>query len=154
MRNMMLTVSVLTCATAFASEVKITLLEEHGNQKNYYSLDTDAMSVRIADSATGRALSAIEKYSIKNHHLVVNGQQLADADEILSQTRLDGFEIVIVRREQTSLASIGRIFSAANGNPTRVNVILVLKLQGNAIMAQREITKRGGSQHLTAKMSK
>ena len=153
MRNIFLIFFLFSCAAAFAKEVKITLVDEQTKQKHYYSFDTDAMTIRTAESATGRALPETSKYSAKDRRLIVNRQQIADADELLYQGQVDGFEIVIVRREQTSYASVGRMIAAARGDPVKVSAIIVIKLNNNVAVTQREITKRGASQRLTALVS-
>ncbi len=145
-------VLVLAWSSADAAEVRLALLEKKTNETTVFRIDTRTFAVARQAGISGEQVAPIRKYDIRDRRLVVSGQAVADADEILFQGEVDQDDLVIIRSEYNSYFGPLRLLSALCGHPVQVSKVLLLKIHGAVVMQEKELAREEYSYHWTAEL--
>lgn len=145
---------VLVLSPALANEVHLSLLEKSTSQSTAYAVEMANLSHRRIEQVQGIESSQLSTYSSRDRKLVANGKAIADADEVLFQCQVDNVDIVVVRDEYNAFFGPFKLLAAASGHPIQVSKILVLKIENNNVVSEKEITRKEASYHWTAKIFK
>ena len=137
-------------APAAAREVKITLLEQGTGRATHFAFDTRTGAWRSLDGVIGVEARRLASYRVRDRRLVAGGKDLADADEILSQCRVGGADVLVVLARERSLSSPWKLFSACSGRPVVASVVSVLVVERGAVARRRELARSEDSQGWTA----
>ncbi len=137
-------------APAAAREAKITLLERSTGRATHFAFDTRTGAWRRLDGVIGVEARRLASYRVRDRRLVAGGTALADADEILSQCRVDGTDLVVVRTRDRTLSSPWKLLSACSGHPVEASVVSVLVVERGAVTRRQELARSEDSHAWTA----
>jgi hypothetical protein len=74
---------------------------------------------RKASNAAKGVLPQIDAFSVQSRRLKHIGRGISNAEEILYQSSVDGYDVAVVREEYNSFASPWRLIAAMSGHPSR-----------------------------------
>jgi hypothetical protein len=132
---------LVLAAPAEARGLKITLLEQATGRATHFAFDTRTGAWRRVDGVIGVEVRRLASYRVRDRRLVAGGKALTDADEILSQCRVDGTDVVVVRTRERTLSSPWKLLSACGGHPVEASVVSVLVVEGGAVARRQELAR-------------
>jgi hypothetical protein len=150
----LVTLSLASCLTA-AAEVSLALREGCTGTISHFALDPSSGVVRPAEQAGSVELEESGTYVVRNGHLyrAAEGQAVAEATELVSQARADGYDIVIVRREYNSTSNPLRWLSAFSGHPVQVSEVRVIVLSGGKLASNVMVLTKASSYKWSAELT-
>lgn len=126
---MTLTLLAVLAAAAPACDATIVLFEARTTATSIYCIDLATWSVTKIASASGCVLPSIDRYVVKDYHLKDRNKTVAEAVEILAQTSLGDYDLVVVRHEYNSFSNPRWILSAVAGHPVQVSEVIALAVR-------------------------
>lgn len=129
------------CATSGSSNARLALYEQKTDKTTVFSVNTRTLRVMKSDAISGAKVERTSKYGIRHRKLVISGQALADADEILFQGEVDRDDIVVVRVEYNSVLGPWKLLSAMAGHPVQVSKIVLLKIDDRLVMDEQVLAR-------------
>lgn len=153
MISKLLTVALLLIAgPVHSSELHLTLLEKKTSATVAYSLESTTLAFRKIETADGAELPQIQKYKVSARKLANNAIALADADEILYQCKIGEIDLIVVRVENNSFSNPMKLLSALSGHPVQVSRIVILTIDNDRVISEKEVTSRDSSYGWAAKV--
>ena len=142
----------LISSFAWAGEVGIELLEKQTNAVTTYSFDPQSSRLKPVQHASGKEIPQFSKYGVRERKVILNGNPLADAEEILYQCEVNGTDVLIVRVEHNSFSSPMKWLAAFSGHPIQVSTINILTVIGGELKDQTRIEQKDSSYRWSAKI--
>jgi uncharacterized protein (DUF2336 family) len=136
-------------ATAEAA-VFIEVTEEKTATTRAFVADIQAKALRETNVRERRPLTQISRFTVVNGELAVSGRELAEANEILFQCAVEGFDIAIIRDGHNSFSTPLRVISALAGHPIQVSTIKLIAVRDGKVFWERQLAREPSSYQWTA----
>ena len=150
--NMKVLKVLLFCAALLANvsqaaEVRLSVFEESTQKTRNYKFNVATSVLKSLRVASGKAVQQTTIYSTKDGYLFFGDKKMVEADELLYQCRVDGYDLVVVRDEYNSFSNPMWMLFAFAGHPVQVSKIVIVKIADRKLRTKTKIIRKAASYH-------
>jgi len=128
-----------------AAEVRISVLEVSTQKTTAYEFNVGSSALKPVEKVSGKVIQQTTRYTVEDGRLLTDRKKVSSATELLYQCHIDGYDLIVVRKEHNSFSNPLRILSAASGHPIQVSKIVILKIVNGKLKTETEIIQKPSS---------